>query len=240
MNTNFKVKSKTKKVEDYEKRSSKRINQYKFVKAEESPLFKFLMTTMFLEHETLRVLHFKVTKSGIYECKYLKNCRIKLEEYEFNGYEGVLVRIYDDYRKEIVTSRNLKINYTGVKWLSFSNAKCIVDECQENVKEINNAFSISDFYSSAVGIKFTCEFKTFDLSKSKKLNFDIMAEADDVGGVEKFYLGIGCSNGKSLNKTNFHKVDYQKIFKRTYKEFWGDNIDLLRSPYFNLFNSTNN
>jgi hypothetical protein len=190
-----------------------------------------------MEFEDLPILKFKINESWEFISKPLKNCRIKLESYTYNEYEGVLLRIYDDYRREIVTSRNLKLTFVGIK-------DGIPAEYTRNVKNKDKPFPSHYYFDHIFQDPFTCEFKVHNFKIPSQyrqtLTFDIIARNDGFEGIDKFALGIGYNTSYFLNRKNANKNNFKTIFEEQYFDFWGKRLNLSKSPYFTLFskNST--
>jgi hypothetical protein len=204
-------------------------SDYSFVPAEKSPLFKILYTSLITEQKKISSFNFELGKKGCFTSSNLNYCRIKLEAYCYKDYEGVQLKIYDDYLKEIVTSRNLKVDFIGTR-------NDISENYIRNIREIRKAFPEPYFFEHIFINGHSCEFKIKNLSipegYRKDLGFDLHARNDGYGRICEFILGLGFNTHKFYKPSDLYKGNFKEIFEMEFLNFWRENIDLAKTPYF--------
>ncbi len=214
-------------------KKSKHDKGYRYVKAKESSLFKLIYTFTWLEFEQFPMPSFELTKSNDYRFKHIKNCVIRLENFKTDTFEGVSMKIYDEYKKEIVTSKCIKVDF------DWKRKKEYGDSIRYS-RSIDDFFPNIYYYENIHNTSFFCEFKHNDFIHPNGEKNNFVFEFGTVGSMgihrgtpESISFGVNMFSDL-LTKKNAKKNNYRKAFKKMYEEIWDEELNLKNSSYLKI------
>lgn len=218
-------------------KKSKHDKGYRYVKAKDSSLFKLIYTFSWLEFEQFPMPSFELTKSNDYRFKHMKNCVIRLENFKVDTFEGVVMKIYDEHKKEIITSKCIKVDFDWKRKGEHGNSI-------RYSRSIEYFFPDIYYYNEYIHItSFSCEFKHNDFIHTNGEKNNFVFEFGTIGdsGIHRgtpksISFGVNMFS-KVLTKKNSKKNNYREAFKNMYEEIWDEKLTLKSSPYLKIFNN---